>query len=85
MHKYTVDDFNGENILADTMEDAIEKKIGLLKDFRFLKDEDERTEVVRIILSDCKTERELDNAIHDVVRFKETLDEFIARKEKELC
>lgn len=83
MKKYSVDDFNGQITPRDTIADAIDKKIDLIKDFCFLEKNDEREGIVRSILSVCKTERELDIALHDVVRFNETIEEFIARKEKE--
>lgn len=85
MKNYCVDDFNGTNVIADTMADAIGKKINLLKDFCLLSKHDDREEIIKAILSKCKSERELDNALHNVVRFNETIDEFIERKEKELC
>lgn len=83
MKHYHTEDFNGENVLAETLEDAIEKKVSLLKDFAFLTEQDDREDVIKNILGTCKSERELDIMLHDVVRFNETIDEFITRKEKE--
>lgn len=72
--------YNGEICYPENMEEAINCKISLLKDFGFLRRQtDWREPVVRAILSNCKTLAELDNTLHDVVRFEETLDAFIAR------
>ena len=84
MKNYCVDDFNGINVFADTMADAIGKKINLLKDFCLLSKHDDREEIIKAILSKCKSERELDNALHNVVRFNETVDEFIAKVVSEI-
>lgn len=77
---YSADDFNGDVLINETIEETIAKKINMLKDGYHLSKNDEREPVVRSILAQCKTASEIDNILHDVVRFNETLDEFIARK-----
>ncbi len=79
-YNYSADDFNGNNVLPETIEETIERKINLLKDGFHLNKNDEREPVVRAILAQCKTATEINNVLHSVVRFEKTLDEFIAQR-----
>jgi hypothetical protein len=87
--QYTSSEFNGENFTPDTIEDIAKKKISLLYDMRILKrgknqTKDPRAATVKKILLAHKDSDSIDASMHKLVRFNETLDDFITRKEKEL-
>lgn len=87
--RYTVSDFNGETFIPDSLENTVKKKISLLYDLRILKKgkgktADPRTKTVQKILLAHKNSDAINSALRNVVRFNETLDDFITRKEKEL-
>lgn len=80
---YAVEDFIGGAYVGidETKKDFIAKKLNLLHDFCMLKKNDEREQRVFDILNKCESERQMDILLYDVVRFNETIDEFITRKE----
>lgn len=59
--------------------DAITYKIEVLQDLGLLKKKSFKEVFVREILATCKTFEELDRKLYKVVRFQETLDEFLLR------
>ena len=86
--QYTTSEFNGEYYTPDTIEETAKKKISLLYDMCILKrgkghTADPRAKTVKRILLAHKDIASIDNALRNVVRFNETLDDFITRKEKE--
>ena len=87
--RYTVSDFNGENFIPDSIENAVKKNISLFYDMHILRKQkdrsaDPRTERVQKILLAHKTTAAIDSAVRNLVHRNETLDEFIERKEKEI-
>ena len=63
-----------------TMEDAIEMKIEVLKDFCILNRRTGRQEqTIRKILSTCKSEYELDRKLYSVLHEGTPIDEFIRK------
>jgi hypothetical protein len=62
------------------MKEYIDFKIEVLKDFLFLSEYDEREQTVRDILAQCKSRTEIDNSLYNIMRFNESVDEFIERR-----
>ena len=61
-----------------TMEDAIEMKIDVLKDFCIISRRPSKQEkTIREILSHCKSEYELDRKLYSVLHYGTPIDEFI--------
>lgn len=56
---------------------VIEDKLQLLRDFRLL---GRRTKTVREILARCKTEREMERKLYDVLHGNITIDEWIQKE-----
>ena len=79
MYKYCADDFINNTV--DPVKVAVEKKMGLLLDFRILEPNDHRAYRVRKILSSYNSEYEITRAIHDVIVGRITIDTFLAQKE----
>lgn len=87
MKQYKVDEFLRSSA-PDPLSIAIDKKVSLLYDLRILiykcHTTDTHEQSVRAILSHCKTECEVDNILHDLVRYNITLYEFL-HKYQEVC
>lgn len=87
MHQYQTEDFLYE-ALPDPIDIAIDKKVNLLYDLCILrktkKDRkmlaDEREAALREVLSEYTNEKQLDNALHNVVLGNKSLDTFLAQK-----
>lgn len=83
MKHYQADEFILDTT-ADTMEDAIDKKVSLLYDLCVLtkthKDVDSRETALREVLSHYASEHSITSALHDVVVGKTTLNTFLAQK-----
>ena len=79
---YAVEDFIGGAYVGidETKKDFIAKKISLLHDFCMLKKDDDREQMVFDLLNKCDCERQMDILLHDVVTFKESLDDLLKRK-----
>ncbi len=80
---YLVDEFIG-NAEPCTLEDQVDKKVSCLYDmcklYRRGKNPDEREKVVREMLKSCTSETQINNAVHDVVVGKYTLNDLLKRK-----
>lgn len=83
MAEYLVDEFINSTC-ENTLDEQIDKKISLLYDMCILlkhkKEKDDREEAVRQLLSSYTSERQMDNAIHDIVVGKRTLNNTLKRK-----
>lgn len=83
MAEYLVDEFiNGA--CECTIEEQIDKKVSLLYDMCILikrrNATDDREEAIRQLLSSYQNERQIDNAVHDLVVGKCTLDQMLKKK-----
>ena len=91
MLTYKTDDFI--NPTSEPAEVVADKKISLLYDLHILKGrlskngkkltKDSRESALRDVLSRYCTETQIDNALHDVVYGRKTLNQFLAQKECE--
>lgn len=83
MPEYLVDEFIGGTD-ESTFEEQVDKKVSLLYDMCILlkrrKGADDREEAVRQLLSSYQTERQMDNAVHDIIVGKDTLNAMLKRK-----
>ena len=82
--RYYADDFINDNF-ADPIDIAINKKIELLYELlilnrNFSTQHDEREKAVRHALSQYTTEHQLTTALHDLVRYKTTIDEWLEQR-----
>ena len=80
MREYLVDEFLG-NSDTHSLTEQIDKKVSLLYDLcelhRRKNARDEREAAIRELLSSYTTERQMDNAIHDVVAGKCTINNLL--------
>ena len=81
---YLVDEFIGE-VVPHTFEEQVDKKISLLYDMRILRRgkkrcPDHREASVKMMLLECKTEINMDNAIRGVILGHYSIDELLKRK-----
>ena len=67
----------------DPVKVAAAMKMGILSQMKILKGVSD-TDVKKLhdILLNCKSEWEMQTMLHDVIRFNETVEELLARKEK---
>ena len=83
MAEYLVDEFI-DGTYECTLEEQIDKKVSLLYDMCLLtkrrKDADNLEKEVRQLLSSYTNERQMDNAIHDIVVGKYTINDILKRK-----
>ena len=83
MRQYSVDEFLGRTEPCPLTE-QIDKKVSVLYDLYVLStqkgDADWRETAVRNLLASYQTERQIDNALHDVVKGNCTIDELLTRK-----
>lgn len=77
---YTADDFITPN--ADPVEVAAAMKMEVLSGLHILKGvSDTNVQKLHSHLLTCKSEWEMQTMLHDLVRFNETVEEFLMRKE----
>ena len=80
---YLVDEFIDDTCECP-LEEQIDKKVSLLYDmcilFKRRKDTRERERAVRKMLASYETERQMDNAVHDVIVGNYTLNDLLKRK-----
>lgn len=83
MTEYLVDEFIDGDYEC-TFEEQVDKKVSLLYDMCILlkrrKGVDDREGAVRKLLSAYQSERQVDNAIHDIIVGNYTLNELLKRK-----
>ena len=83
MAEYLVEEFI-DGTCECTFEEQVDKKVSLLYDMCILtkrkKDADNREQCVRQLLSSYQSERQMDNAVHDIVVGKTTLNDILKRK-----
>ena len=83
MAEYLIDEFI-DGTCECTFEEQVDKKVSLLYDMCILikrrKDTDSREQAVRELLSSYSSERQMDNAVHDIVVGKCTINEMLKRK-----
>lgn len=81
--EYLVDEFIDANCECNFGE-QVDKKVSLLYDmcilFKRQKDTRERERAVRKLLASYETERQMDNAVHDVIVGNCTLNDLLKRK-----
>lgn len=81
--EYLVDEFI-DGTCESTLDEQIDKKVSLLYEMRILlkrtKGADDREEAVRKLLASYQTERQIDNAVHDVIVGNYTLNQMLKRK-----
>lgn len=81
--EYLVDEFICDDC-GYTLDEQVDKKVSLLYDLCVLhrngKNKDAREQAVRGLLASCKSEKQIDNAVHDVVMGNYTLNELLKRK-----
>ena len=64
------------------MEEYINEKISILRDFNILKYNSHKQEdAIRKILGNCKSEIQIDQKLHDILCGNETLKDLIKREE----
>ena len=84
MHHYQTDEFIYDEVIPDPIDIAIDKKVSLLYDLCILCKTKNRRDVreaeLREVLSRYTTEKQLDNALHNVVLGNKTIDTFLAQK-----
>ena len=82
MPEYLVDEFIG-GVDESTFEEQVDKKISLLYDMCILSrsiSDAKRVQATHQLLASCQTERQMDNAVHDIVVGKCTLEDVLKRK-----
>lgn len=83
MAEYLVEEFL-DGTVECTLEDQVDKKVSLLYDLCVLYKRrncaDNREEAVRQLLSSYETERQIDNAVHDIIVGNYTLNDLLKRK-----
>ena len=83
MAEYLVDEFI-DGACDSTFEEQVDKKVSLLYDMCILtkrkNNAKDRERAVRQLLSSCKSERSMDNTVHDLVVGKCTLEDILKRK-----
>lgn len=82
MAEYLVDEFI-DGACECTFEDQVDKKVSLLYDLCILSRRTNKAEyeqAVRQLLSSYQTERQMDNAVHDIIVGKCTLEDVLKRK-----
>jgi hypothetical protein len=81
--EYLVEEFLDDNCEC-TLEEQVDKKVSLLYDMCILmktrKTKDEREQAVRQMLASYESETKLDNAVHDVIMRKYTINDLLKRK-----
>ena len=86
MLEYCTNEFLGEDITPNTLEEEVDKKVSLLYDFYILHQKnrrnrnDPREPMVRRMLTECGSVCNMNNALHNVVRGDCTLNELLKRK-----
>lgn len=82
MAEYLVDEFL-DGTCECTFEEQVDKKISLLYDMCILSrriSDAKQVQATRQLLSSYQTERQMDNAVHDIVVGKCTLEDVLKRK-----
>ena len=84
MTRYCADEFIDRNAIADSKDIIIDKKVSLLYDLCMLvkkkKNRDPREDAVRELLEKCETPMQMDNLLHDVVRYDCTVTQLLKKK-----
>ena len=84
MIRYCADEFIERNVLADSKDIIIDKKVSLLYDLCMLvkkkKNRDPRESAVRGLLEECESPLQMDNLLHDVVRCDCTINQLLQKK-----
>lgn len=83
MAEYLVDEFI-DGTCECTLEEQVDKKVSLLYDMCILlkrkKEADNREQAVRQLLASYQTERQIDNAVRDVIVGNTTLNRLLKQK-----